>query len=429
MSSRRENFPHAFAVKSRHWAVGLIVTLGCATASVWGAQPETSSLTIGARYFGVHIHRADTVTVWPFMRFDTWRMWDAGVDWRKLEPVRGEWHFEKLDRLITLAEKNSVEPLLTLGVTPAWAATRPHEPFVYGAGGASPPRDLADWENYVRTVARRYRGRLRYLEIWNEPKYGDIEPTKGAFFSGTVKNLVDMACVAQRAARAVDTDIRIVGPGFTGAGDRLERFLAAGGGRCIDVVGFHFYASTPEKMRERIRTVRQIMQRQGVGQLELWNTEQGFEVVGPNARIPGNLGYEVGDEATSAAYMPRSFVLAASEGVRRFYFYSWERVLDKSGRPTRSAQSIATSIRWLRGARLIPCSETGNIWTCGLQRSGRKAWLVWSAKGEQNWRMPAIWQAKAFEPLEGMGGLIIDKAMRVGAAPVLVKQEALAWLP
>lgn len=384
---------------------------------------------LDARFFGIHLHRADTTTPWPFVKFGSWRLWDAGVHWNKLEPQRGEWHFDKLDRLMALAEAHDVETVLTLGVTPAWAAARPHEPFVYGAGGASEPRDMADWEAYVHQVATRYKGRLPYLEVWNEPKYRDIEPTKGAFFSGTVKDLVDLACAAQRVARAVDPGMRIVGPGFTGAGDRLERFLAAGGRHCIDVVGFHFYAATPEKMYQRIADVRRIMEQQGVKHMPLWNTEQGYEVVGPGVRVPGPLGFEVADEATEAAYTVRSFALAAEAGLSRFHFYSWERMLDTSLVPERSAQAVATSVRWLRAARVADCRAQMRIWVCALERSGRKAWLVWSTGGEVNWQAPAAWQIKAVEPMEGPGREHRDSPLQIGQAPLLLKQEALAWLP
>lgn len=410
-------------------AMGRLLALAAGVLLFVVSAAAAVSAPIDDRYFGIHLHRADTTTAWPFVRFGSWRLWDAGVDWAKLEPARGQWRFEKLDHLMSLAGSNGVEPMLTLGVTPTWAAARPHEPFVYGTGGASEPRDLADWESYVRSVATRYKGRLRHLEIWNEPKYGDIEPTQGAFFSGTAKNLVDMACAAQRAAREIDPDIRIIGPGFTGAGDRLERFLKAGGGRCIDVVGFHFYTATPEKMRARIHAVQRIMQRQGVGHLPLWNTEQGYEVVGPRARIPGNLGFEVADEETEAAYIARSLVLGAEAGLERFYFYSWERLLGKAGQPKKGAHALATSIRWLRGARITGCQESGTLWVCGLERAGRKAWLVWSTAGMLAWRVPDVWQARAFEQLDGPGSLLAGTRIEIGMAPVLIKQEALAWLP
>lgn len=421
---------HALARHLR-WALaaGLAVARLAAAAADVPQNAPLSAPPLDARFFGIHLHRADTTTPWPFVKFGSWRLWDAGVDWAKLEPMRGRWRFDKLDRLMALAQVHEVEPMLTLAVTPAWAAARPSEPFVYGAGGASEPRDLADWEAYVRQVATRYKGRLRYLEIWNEPKYSDIEPTKGAFFSGTVKNLVDLACAAQRTARAVDQDLRIVGPGFTGAGDRLERFLAAGGKHCIDVVAFHFYSATPEKMQQRIADVRQIMQAQGVAHLPLWNTEQGYEVLGPDARLPGPQGIGVADEATEAAYIVRSFALAADAGLGRFHFYSWERMLDKSQKPRRGALAVATAVRWLRGARLPGCRALDTLRVCPLERGGRKAWLVWTTGPAFEWRVPPTWQIKAIEPMEGPGRDHHNTPLQIGQAPLLLKQDAPAWRP
>lgn len=414
-------FHAAFRFRGLRWVLVWVLA--------WQVLPSISAeQPLDRRFFGIHLHRADGTTPWPFVKFGSWRLWDAGVDWGKLEPVSGQWQFDKLDRLMALAAENGVEPLLTLGVTPTWAASRPTEPFVYGAGGASEPRDLADWENYVRQVSTRYKGRLRHLEVWNEPKFSDVEPTKGAFFSGTVKDLVNLACAAKRVAREVDPNIRIVSPGFTGAGDRLERFLKAGGKQCIDVVAFHFYAATPEKMHQRISDVRRIMQQQGVGRLPLWNTEQGYEVVGPRAPVPGPLGFGVADEASEAAYIVRSYALAADADVERFYFYSWERVLDKSLQPKRSAQAVATAVRWLREARVSGCQASGQLWVCVVERSDRRAWLVWSTSGTVDWTIPPEWQIQAYEPMEGAGRVLMESTLPIGMAPVLLKQEALAWL-
>jgi hypothetical protein len=389
--------------------------------------PVMASEPIDARYFGIHLHRADTTTAWPFVRFDTWRLWDAGVDWAKLEPTQGKWNFEKLDRLMALAHANKVEPLLTLGVTPTWAAARPQEAFVYGPGGASEPRNLADWENYIRTVATRYKGRLTLLEVWNEPKYGDIESTKGAFFSGTVKNLVDLACSAYRVAKEVDPAIRIVGPGFTGAGDRLERFLEAGGKRCVDVIGFHFYVPKPEQALERIRTVRKIMRQQGVGHLQLWNTEQGYELL---QTMPAKLaGFEVVGEALEAAYIVRSLALGADAGLSRFYFYSWER-LSHTRLSGAALQAMSTTVRWLRGGEISACQVSDGVWTCNLERGGRKAWLAWSANDKPRaWQIPPAWGANSFERYDGPSGVVSAPEIELTMSPILIKQDKWAWLP
>lgn len=382
-------------------------------------------------FFGLHMHRADSTTRWPFVRFGTWRLWDAGVTWNNIEPERGQYRFEKLDRLVELAQEHGVEPVFTLGVTPQWASSRPFEPCPYGLGGGAEPRDIHDWENFVRTLASRYKGRIHYFELWNEPQYSDFEPVKGAFYSGTLASLVTLGRSASRVLKEVDPDNRLITPGFTGAGDRLERFLAAGGKDFSDIVAFHFYAWTPEMMLQRIQAVQQIMRKQGVGDKELWNTEQGYEVVGPGARVPGNLGYEVHDIETEAAYIPRSFVLAAAARVKRFYFYSWERLLaEKETMPTMAANALGVTVRWLKGTAVDTCAtEDDAVWVCSLGRGERKAWMVWNAHGESDWTVPKDWEVTAFESADGRAGRIQNSVIKLGQTPLLLKRESLVWMP
>lgn len=377
------------------------------------------------------MHRADSTTRWPFVRFGTWRLWDAGVTWNNIEPQRGQYHFEKLDRLIGLAQAHGVEPVFVLGVTPQWASSRPGESSPYGPGASAEPRDIHDWENFVRTLAIRYKGRIHYFELWNEPQYSDFEQATGGFYSGTLASLVRLGRSASRVLKEVDPGNQLITPGFTGAGDRLERFLAAGGRDFSDIIAFHFYALTPEQMLQKIRAVQQIMREQGVGDRELWNTEQGYEVVGPNAKIPGNLGFEVRDIETEAAYILRSFVLAAAAGVRRFYFYSWERLLAENETvPTVAANALGTTVRWLKGASVDSCaSEDGAVWTCSLSRGGRKAWMVWNASGEFDWTIPKGWDVTAYEAADGRAGSNHNSVIKIGQTPLLLKREMPVWMP
>jgi len=394
-------------------------------------QVGPSSGALAPEFFGLHMHRADSTTRWPFMRFGTWRLWDAGVTWNNIEPERGQYRFEKLDRLIELAQEHGVEPVFVLGVTPQWASSRPSESSPYGPGGGAEPRDIQDWENFVRTLAIRYKGRIHYFELWNEPQYSDFESATGGFYTGTLASLVNLGRSASRVIKEIDPENRLITPGFTGAGDRLERFLAAGGKDFSDIIAFHFYALTPEKMLQKIQAVQQIMREQGVGDKELWNTEQGYEVVGPSAKIPGNMGFEVRDIETEAAYIPRSFVLAAAAGVKRFYFYSWERLLaEKETVPTVAANALGVTVRWLKGTSVNSCaSEDGAVWVCSLSRGERKAWMVWNASGESDWTIPEGWEVTAFESADGRAGLNHNSVIKLGQTPLLLKREMLVWMP
>ncbi|WP_298435373.1 glycosyltransferase [Geobacter sp.] len=405
-----------------------IVTFSCGLQAA--NQATSPRHPLRSEFFGIHIHRADTTTRWPFVRFGAWRLWDAHVNWRDIEPSKGLWRFDKMDQLLSLADKNKVEPLIVLGVTPQWASSRPNEPFVYGAGGAAEPYDIRDWENYVRKLATRYKGRIHHYELWNEPKYSDFESVKGAFYTGTLDSLVKLACSAYRVLKEVDPNNQLLTPGFTGASDRLDKFLSNGGKECSDIVAFHFYTATPEKMLERVRDVQQVMKNNGVADRELWNTEQGYEVVGPDAKIPGNLGFEVRDIETEAAYIPRAFVLAAAAGVNRFYFYSWERILEKDGTPSVAAQAMGHTVRWLKNATIESCgTENGEVWTCSLTRQGRKAWMVWNARGYSELQIPNAWEIKAFESLDGPAGLVQTPVITLGQSAILLKQEAVVWTP
>ena len=62
-----------------------------------------------------------------------------------------------------------VDLVLTLALSPTWASARPTEASPYFKGSAAEPGDIRQWEDYVRTVAERYKGRIMLYEIWNEP--------------------------------------------------------------------------------------------------------------------------------------------------------------------------------------------------------------------------------------------------------------------
>ena len=71
--------------------------------------------------------------------------------------------------------------------TPGMASSRwaspggPRAP--YGDGSVTaPPVDLQDWDDYVRSVVQRYRGRIESYELWNLPD-------TSRYYSGSVETL------------------------------------------------------------------------------------------------------------------------------------------------------------------------------------------------------------------------------------------------
>lgn len=392
------------------------------------AMPAGAAVPVPRAYFGLHMHAADNGVAWPAVPFGAWRLWDAHVTWKDLEPEPGRWNFDRLDRYLAMAELTRTELLLPLALTPRWASSRPAESSAYGPGHAAEPRDLADWVRHVETTARRYRGRIAAYEIWNEPN-------AEGFFSGDVASMVRLACAAHAAIKAADPQAIVVSPaatrGMAGA-EWLDRFLAAGGKACVDAIGFHFYTQAhepPEAMIPLVVRVRGVMARHGLSDRALWNTEAGWYL--RNANRPLTVRWHALDEPTSVAYVARALLLGRALGMERFFWYAWDdgnlgllELEDGSLKP--AAHAYAETARWLTGAEGLRC-DTGEprLVQCEFERDARRWRVLWSRVGEVSFVPPAAWRTAITQTLLGARREHVRSVpMKVGPVPLLLEEAA-----
>lgn len=415
-------------------AVCLLIALSVRSAEI--AVKLTGPPQIVPRvFFGMHMHRVDAGTPWPSIPFGTWRLLDAYVNWLNLQPARDRWDFAKLDRYVSLAENARVEILLPLAYAPAWASARPTEPGPYGPGTAAEPANLEDWRNYVRTVASRYRGRIRHFELWNEVNVRQ-------HFSGSLDRLLEMEREAARVLKEVDPANLLISPSFVGEGRHREfdAYLAKGGGRAADIIGWHFYLVNfpPEELADRmIRPVREVMARHGLGNKPLWNTETGYRIENADGSAESfhvDRNWKMRNSAEAAAFVARALVLNWANGVERVYWYAWDNQNLGLIEPTTkvlkaSARAYGATARWLVGARLSECvREAGGTWRCTLTRDpNRRAYLLWREDGESAYALPAEWNVQEVEPLLGSPAATKGATVTLGPLPVLAKADRLPW--
>lgn len=188
-------------------------------------------------------------------------------DWNWLERGGpGKWDFERYDECVTSAERHGLQVL----------------PIVY-----NPPKDdarvwerLDRWEEFLRTVAKRYGKRLPVYEIWNEQ---DCEP-----FWGFQPSAADYLALLKRSCetlKSINPGTRVAFGGVTPHGLKfIDEVCALGGEKYFDVVCVHPYAvrhqgedSRPEgDLDVWLADLKAILTKYGCAGKPVWITEIGW---------------------------------------------------------------------------------------------------------------------------------------------------------
>lgn len=262
--------------------------------------PNTDVNPFGANFF---LHRE--VEEWKIRK--TLEMaQEAGLGWAKqqfpweeIEPVRkGEFFdertrrssWEKYDRIVDLCEEYGLEIIARLDRPPDW--TREDNTYK-----ERPPDDFEDYGDFVYTFVDRYRGRIRYIQIWNEPnifpEWGN-RPVDPAGY-------VDLLRVAYRRAKEADPNVYVLSaplaitlgqphpePGkwiSMNEIEFLEQMYEAGAKDHFDILSANAFGleSPPEEPAEpavlnfqRVLFVRQVMERHGDADKPIWFNEYGW---------------------------------------------------------------------------------------------------------------------------------------------------------
>ncbi len=182
--------------------------------------------------------------------------------WQRTEKERGVYDFSWLDSVVDNLIARGVEPWIDLCYGNGLYSERAAE--VFGGVGVPPIEDgeyKQAWGAYCTAVARHFKGRVRYYEIWNEPdgvwcwKHGPSGAEYGRF-----------AVFTSKAVKAGDPDARIIGGSVCNATSGfLAQALDAGMGDYIDAVTYHEYVSDERRVPYRVRALR--------GLLNLYNPE------------------------------------------------------------------------------------------------------------------------------------------------------------
>ncbi|MGC9334121.1 MAG: hypothetical protein ACP5JJ_08240 [Anaerolineae bacterium] len=253
-----------------------------------------------------------------------------------LDPVGGQSSWTKFDEIVDLYRASGLRVIARLDRAPAWArldGTRPE----------TPPVNLQDYGDFVYAFVDHFRGRVQYIQIWNEP---NIYPEWGEQAVDPV-GYSRMLQIAYQRAKEADPNIYVLSaplaitlgephpePGRWRSMpdlDFLEAMYEAGAGDSFDILSANAFGFDlpPEDGPDpnvlnfrRVELQRAIMERYGDAGKAIWFNEYGWNAAPAHFADEALIWKRVSEEQ-QAEYMLRGIEFARKEWPWAGVFNVW----------------------------------------------------------------------------------------------------------
>jgi hypothetical protein len=225
--------------------------------------------------YGINVHQADNEVLQKVV--DAGIKWiRTGANWSAVESRKGLFDWTQLDRVVNYAQGHNLSILFVIAYTPGWANDY--------KGIAYPPDKVGDWEHFVRVTVTRYKDRVKYWNIWNEPNARDF------FAQGKDVFVEKIFLPAAQVIRDTDPSAFIVGPELAHLTSLDSewyfwmKYILIQAGDYIDIVSHHIYKNEGvdyiyellELGDTLIPPVREIIRDSGYESKPFWITETGW---------------------------------------------------------------------------------------------------------------------------------------------------------
>jgi polysaccharide biosynthesis protein PslG len=198
--------------------------------------------------------------------------------WQDIEPAAGKHDFKKYDYIVDALIRNNIAVLGVLGYYADWAS--PVKKW------NMPSADHGPFIGYCEHVCRRYKDRVKYWEIWNEPDSPIYwEPQDG---------LIEYARLlreAYSAIKKIDPGCFVLNGGLSAGLPSVKKLYENGAKNYFDIMNIHAFETPLSKdaithVVEFIKATSGCMDRNGDDEKRIWVTEIGCPGVKVGAKVP-----------------------------------------------------------------------------------------------------------------------------------------------
>jgi polysaccharide biosynthesis protein PslG len=268
---------------------------------------------------------------------------EAGIVWAKQQfaweeiqpraPRQGEdpektYSWDKADKVVALFEEYGLGIIARLDRPPEWTKSS-------GLGFQGPPDDLTLYGDFVHAFVERYKGRVHFVQIWNEPnlwyEWGNRKPSPQEY--------AELLRLAYARAREADPNVYVLCAPLaltTEQSDRavaetvyLEEMYRYGARNYFDILaanafGFGWPPEDPASADKlnflRVVAQREVMVRNGDANKAVWFNEFGWNA-SPDGFPPQWYVWQRVTEPNQAQYTARGIQMARDE-------WNWVGVLN-----------------------------------------------------------------------------------------------------
>jgi polysaccharide biosynthesis protein PslG len=216
-----------------------------------------------------------------------WVRWD--IDWGQVQPNNSAgFDWSSIDRVVNTAISYGIESVCDITYTPKWAAASECT-----SDFACAPANPQAFGVFSGQVASRYKGKVTYFEVWNEPNYSVFwQPRPNASKYGQILK------EAYTQIKSANPQAFVLSGGLAASGDEVDGSLSPltflktiyseGNNKFFDAVALHPYTfpagidyAANWNSWQQMPQVHKLMTDRGDVDKKIWITEFGAPTSGP----------------------------------------------------------------------------------------------------------------------------------------------------
>ena len=236
------------------------------------------STEISSSYWGIQAGTLDPVLLEKAAQIGV-KWTRLGASWPSIEKEKGNYDWTNTDAAFNAIAGTGIIPFVTIGggnrlYSKLTTYDDPQLAIIYGYNPQPPIKDPAAmkaWLTYVEAVVERYKDRITYWEIWNEPNhrhYWGATPD-GKEYGRLVRQTAELIRKLQPGAIIIAGSTAGIDSEFT------DDFLSQGNEELINIITYHNYGAVPEERIYKAVDLIAVIEKYNPS-IELWQGECGY---------------------------------------------------------------------------------------------------------------------------------------------------------